>query len=95
MLWLTNRTVRPSARSRPILPRHFFWNATSPTASTSSTIRISGLEVGRDRERQPDVHAARVPLHRRVEEPLDLGEGDDLVELAVDLPAAHAEDRCR
>ena len=43
------------------------------------------LEVGGDGERQPQVHAARVVLHRRVEEPLDLGEGDDLVELALDL----------
>ena len=44
-------------------------------------------------ERQPHVHPARVALHRRVEEPLDLGERDDLVELARDLGAAHAEDR--
>ena len=34
----------------------------------------------------------RVALDRRVEEPLDLGEGDDLVELARDLGARHAED---
>ena len=52
-----------------------------------------GLEVRRDGERQAQVHAARVALHRRVDEPLDLGEGDDLVELARDLRAAHAEDR--
>src|ERR1700731_3446410 len=32
-------------------------------------------------------------LDRRVEEFLDLGEGDDLVEFAFDLDAAHAEDR--
>ena len=41
-LWLTNNTVCPSAAIFPIFPRHFFWNAASPTASTSSTIRISG-----------------------------------------------------
>jgi hypothetical protein len=52
-----------------------------------------GLEVSGDREREPQVHAARVALHRRVDEALDLGEGDDLVELALDLAAAHAEDR--
>ena len=34
-----------------------------------------------------------IALHGRVEEFLDLGERDDLVELAFDLPAAHAEDR--
>ncbi|CAA9406152.1 MAG: hypothetical protein AVDCRST_MAG64-1988 [uncultured Phycisphaerae bacterium] len=51
------------------------------------------LQVGRDRERQPDVHAAAVALDRRVEELLDLAERDDLVELALDLGAAHPEDR--
>ena len=49
--------------------------------------------MGRDREREPDLHAARVALHGRVEEPLDLGERDDLVELARHLGLAHAEDR--
>ena len=52
-----------------------------------------GLEVRRDGEREPHVHAARVALDRRVEEPLDPGELDDLVELASDLGRAHAEDR--
>ena len=42
MLWLTNSTVRPWRATVPILPRHFFWNAASPTASTSSTTRMSG-----------------------------------------------------
>ena len=32
-------------------------------------------------------------LDRRIEELLDLGEGDELVEFAFDLDAAHAEDR--
>jgi hypothetical protein len=49
------------------------------------------LEVGGDGEREPQVHAARVVLDRRVDEALDLGEGDDLVELAHDLVALHAE----
>ncbi len=44
-----------------------------------------GLEVGGDGEREPHVHAARVALDRGVEEPLDAGEVDDGVELAVDL----------
>ena len=85
MLWLTNSTVRPLALTSRILPRHFFWNAASPTASTSSTSRMSRLEMRGDGERQPHVHAAGVALHRRVDELLDLGEGDDLVELAADL----------
>ncbi len=48
------------------------------------------LEVRRDREREPHVHAARVALHRRVEEALDAGELDDLVEARVDLAPLHA-----
>ena len=39
------------------------------------------LEVRGDGEREPHVHPARVALDRRVEEALDLGEVDDLVEL--------------
>ena len=52
-----------------------------------------GLQVGRDRERKAHVHAARVALHGRVDEPLDAGELDDVVEALLDLPALHAEDR--
>ena len=43
MLCETNSTVRPSRLTSFILPRHLFWNSASPTASTSSTIKISGL----------------------------------------------------
>ena len=46
-----------------------------------------------DGEGEPQLHAARVALDRRVDEPLDLGELDDLVELALDLAPPHAEDR--
>ena len=42
VLWLTNNTVCPSLATRAILSRHFCWNRKSPTASTSSRIRISG-----------------------------------------------------
>jgi hypothetical protein len=51
------------------------------------------LQVRRDRESEPDLHPARVALDRRVEELLDAGELDDRVELALDLGAAHAQDR--
>ena len=51
-----------------------------------------GLEVRRDREGEPHLHAARVPLDWGVEEGPDIGEGHDLVELAVDLRLAHAQD---
>ena len=43
------------------------------------------LQVRRDRKSQPHLHAAAVTLDRRVEEPLDLGERHDLVELLLDL----------
>ena len=51
------------------------------------------LEVGRHREGEPHIHAAAVALHRRVEKPVDLGEGHDLIELAFDLQPAHPKDR--
>ena len=47
----------------------------------------------RDREREPHVHAARIALHRRVDELLDARELDDVVEALLDLAAPHAEDR--
>ena len=50
-----------------------------------------GLEMRGDRERQPHVHPARVPLHGRVDEPLDAGELDDLGELPLDLAPLHSE----
>ena len=51
------------------------------------------LEVRRDREREADVHPARVALHRSVEELLDAGELGDLGHLGLDLATLHAEDR--
>ena len=51
------------------------------------------LQMRGDREREPDLHTARVALDRRVEEVVDLGKRDDLVEAALDLPLPHPEDR--
>ena len=45
------------------------------------------------RKGEPHVHARGVALDRRIEELLDLREGDDLVELPPDLRPRHAEDR--
>ena len=45
-----------------------------------------------DGEGQAHVHAAAVALDGGVDELLDAGEVDDLVELAVDLLGAHAQD---
>src|SRR5579872_112771 len=44
-----------------------------------------------DRERQAGMHAAGITLNRRIDEGLNPGEVDDLVELPNDLRAIHAE----
>src|SRR5262245_46722724 len=51
------------------------------------------LEMDGDRERQADIHATRVVLGGGIDELLDLGEADDLVELAADFCPLHAQDR--
>src|SRR5205807_4014849 len=38
------------------------------------------IEMGRDSKREPDIHTARIALDRSVEELLDLGKSDDLIE---------------
>src|SRR5262249_32495603 len=50
------------------------------------------LQVRRHGEGQAGVHSARVVLNRGFQESFDLGEGDDLVEPAMDLAPFHAED---
>jgi hypothetical protein len=49
--------------------------------------------MGRDGEPQPDIHPARIALHRRIQELLKLGEGDDFVEAAVHFGTGHPGDR--
>ena len=51
-----------------------------------------GVEVGGDGEGESDAHAGGVAFDGGVEEFFDFGEGDDVVELAFDLEAGHAED---
>ena len=50
-----------------------------------------GVDVHGDGEPQPHVHARGVGLDRGVDEVLELGELDDLVETPVDLAAGHAQ----
>ena len=50
-----------------------------------------GIDVNRHREAEAHVHAGRIGLHRRVDEVLELGELDDLVEAAGDLALGEAE----
>ena len=49
------------------------------------------FEMRRHGEREADVHAARIAFDGRVDERADTGEIDDVVELALDLVAAHPE----
>ena len=93
MLWLTNSTVRPPLADVVHLAEALLLEPRVADREHFVDDQDLRLEVRRDREREPHVHAARVVLHRRVDEALDLGEGDDLVELARDLRAAHAENR--
>ena len=51
-----------------------------------------GIEVSRDREAEPGVHAAGVAFDRRIEKPLDPGEGDDFVELPENFLPWHPHD---
>src|SRR5262249_34937662 len=50
------------------------------------------FQMSGDGKGEADVHAARVAFHRRIEKGADLGELEDLVELALNLLAPHAED---
>ena len=52
-----------------------------------------GIHVDRDGEAEADVHARGVVADRVVDEVFDTGEGNDVVELAVDLPGGEPEDR--
>ena len=45
-----------------------------------------------DRKPEPGVHAARIPLHRCLDEIGELRERDDVVEARGNLPARHAHD---
>ena len=81
-LWLTNTTVRPDALDLGHAAQAAALELGVAHGEHLVDQQDVGVEVRGDGERQPQVHARRVPLHRRVEEPLDPGELDDLVEPA-------------
>ena len=75
---------RPAASlNAKIRPKHFRWNASSPTAKTSSRRRMSASRKRGDREAEAHRHPGRVRPDRPVDRVLELGEGDDLVEAAL------------
>ena len=51
------------------------------------------IDIDRDREGQPHHHAARIGLHRLIDEVADLGEGRDILVALVDLPRGQPENR--
>ena len=80
MLWLTKRTVRPSRGDLAHLAEALALERRVADREHLVDEQDLRLEVGGDGEGEPHVHAARVALDRGVEELLDLGELDDLVE---------------
>lgn len=57
-----------------------------------SPVGIRAPQPFHDEGSQADIHAAGVVLDWRIDELLDLGEGYDLIELALDLRFLHRED---
>src|SRR5262249_13065875 len=52
-----------------------------------------GVQVGGNGKSEAHAHARRIALDRRVDEPLDSGERDDRITLALNLFPAHSHDR--
>ena len=92
MLWLTNRTVRPSPGDIAHLAEALLLERGVADGQHLVDDQDLRLQMRGHGEREAHVHAARIALHRRIEELLDLGERDDLVELRGDLGLRHAED---
>ena len=78
-------------RNSANLSRHFSGEALVADRQHLVDQQHFGIDVDGHREPEPHVHARRVGLHRRVDEVLQLGELDDLVEAALDLPLGEAE----
>ena len=81
-LWETKMTVRPCFGDLVHLAQRLALEGGVADREHLVDEQDLGLEVGGDGEGEPHLHAARVALDRRVEEALDLGELDDLVEAA-------------
>src|SRR2546427_5750249 len=69
----------------------FFLKRNVPNGQYLVNEQNLGFHMGRHRKSQADVHTARVTLHGSVQELLDLGKSNDLVELSFNFAAPHAE----
>ena len=83
----TSTIVRPSWRNVGDLLRALALEVLVADGEHLVDDQDVGVDVDGDGEPESDVHAGRVVLHRRVDEALEPGEVDDLVELAVELLA--------
>ena len=92
ILWLTNSTVRPCLRDVLHLAQALLLELRIAHGQHLVHDEDFRFQVGGHGEGQAHVHAGGVAFDRGVDELLDFGEGDDLVELLRDLGLGHAED---
>ena len=85
--------VRPLFGYLGHLAKTFFLKGGIPDGEYLVDEQNFRLEMRRDGKRKAHLHTAAVVLERRVEKALYFGEGDDLIELAVNLGLAHSQDR--
>src|SRR5580700_4637190 len=83
----------PCPRHVPHLPQALLLKIDVPHRQHFVHQQNLRLQVRRHRERQPHVHPARIMLHRRIDELLDLRKRHNLIELPRDLPLAHPQNR--
>ncbi len=93
--WLTNTTVLPS--SLKPLERREALLLERLVADGEHLVEEEDVErdLDRDRVREPHQHPRRVVLELLVDEALELGEGDDVVELLIELVLASTRRACR
>jgi hypothetical protein len=92
----SDRSVKAALRSRPLLADALraagleLFVADGESLVDNQDFR---LEKGGDREGQAHIHATRVAFHRGVDKAIELGEGNNIIELPSNFCLAHAKDR--
>ena len=79
---MTRTIVLPSARKRSNVAKHFSWKLLVADGEHLVEQQDVEVDLDRDRVREADLHPRREVLQLLVDEALELGEGDDLVEAA-------------